>query len=101
VLLSEPGISSEQEQLLGIIVKESKRLSDSLNQFLVEVRAVPGTPGPLDLGPVVTELVTLLRNSPEVSQAHEVELESDAGPHVCLAERDHVVQVFWTWPATA
>ena len=95
VLLSEPGISSEQEQLLGIIVKESKRLSDSLNQFLVEVRAVPGTPGPLDLGPVVTELVTLLRNSPEVGQAHVVELESDAGPHVCLAERDHVVQVFW------
>jgi two-component system, NtrC family, sensor histidine kinase PilS len=95
VLLSEPGISSEQEKLLGIIVKESKRLSDSLNQFLVEVRAVPGTPGPLDLGPVVAELVTLLRNSPEVSQSHTVELESDDGSHVCLAERDHVVQVFW------
>jgi PAS domain S-box-containing protein len=95
VLLSEPGISGEQEQLLGIIVKESKRLSDSLNQFLVEVRAVPGTPGPLDLGPVVTELVTLLRNSPEVGRGHVVELDADQGPHVCLADRDHVVQVFW------
>jgi two-component system sensor histidine kinase PilS (NtrC family) len=95
VLLSEPGISPDQEQLLRIIVKESKRLSDSLNQFLVEARSVPGTPGPLDLGPVVTELVTLLRNSPEVGRGHVVELDADQGPHVCLAERDHVVQVFW------
>jgi signal transduction histidine kinase len=95
VLLSEPGISPDQEQLLRIIVKESKRLSDSLNQFLVEARSVPGTPGPIDLGPVVTELVTLLRNSPEVGRGHVVELDADQGPHVCLAERDHVVQVFW------
>jgi signal transduction histidine kinase len=95
VLLSEPGISDEHEQLLRIIVKESKRLSDSLNQFLVEARAMPGTPGPLDLGPVVTELVTLLRNSPEVGERHQVALEAESGPHVCLAERDHVVQVFW------
>lgn len=95
VLLSEPGISDEHEQLLRIIVKESKRLSDSLNQFLVEARAAPGTPGPLDLGPVVTELVTLLRHSPEVGERHLVELEAESGPHVCLAERDHIVQVFW------
>src|SRR5262245_41687064 len=73
VLLSE-SLSPEQESLLRIIVKESKRLSDSLNQFLVEVRSAPGSPGPLDLGPVVAELVTLLRNSPELSPAHAVAL---------------------------
>lgn len=95
VLLSEPDISSDQEQLLRIIVKESKRLSESLGQFLVEVRSAPGSPGPLDLGPVVNELVTLLRNSPEVSEGHVVELEADQGPHVCMADRDRIVQVFW------
>jgi len=95
VLLSEPHISEEQQQLLGIIVKESRRLSDSLNQFLVEVRPAPGSPGPLDLGPVVGELVTLLRNSPELGVSHAVELAMDAGPCVCMAERDQIVQVFW------
>ena len=95
VLLSEPGISTDQQQLLAIIVKESKRLSESLNQFLVEARTAPGEPGPVDLGPVVSELVTLLRNSPEVSVSHAVELEAGEGPHVCLADRDQIVQVFW------
>jgi two-component system sensor histidine kinase PilS (NtrC family) len=94
VLLSE-SLSPEQEALLRIIVKESKRLSESLNQFLVEVRSAPGSPGPLDLGPVAAELVTLLRNSPELSPAHTVELEADEGPYVCLADRDQIVQVFW------
>jgi two-component system, NtrC family, sensor histidine kinase PilS len=95
VLLQEPGISSDQQHLLAIIVKESKRLSESLNQFLVEARTAPGDPGPVDLGPVVSDLVTLLRNSPEVGAAHAVELEADEGPHVCLADRDQIVQVFW------
>jgi two-component system sensor histidine kinase PilS (NtrC family) len=94
VLLSE-SLSAEQEALLRIIVKESKRLSDSLNQFLVEVRSAPGSPGPLDLGPVMAELVTLLRNSPELSPAHAVEMQADEGPHVCIADRDQIVQVFW------
>jgi two-component system, NtrC family, sensor histidine kinase PilS len=95
VLLSESHISDEQQQLLGIIVKESRRLSDSLNQFLVEVRSAPGSPGPLDLGPMVRELVTLLRNSPELGTSHVVELDADEGPYVCMAERDQMVQVFW------
>jgi len=95
VLLSESHISDEMQQLLGIIVKESRRLSDSLNQFLVEVRSAPGSPGPLDLGPMVRELVTLMRNSPELGTGHAVELDADEGPYVCMAERDQMVQVFW------
>jgi len=95
VLLSESDISADQQQLLGIIVKESRRLSDSLNQFLVEVRSAPGSPGPLDLGPVVRDLVTLMRNSPELGAAHVVELNADEGPYVCMAERDQIVQIFW------
>jgi two-component system sensor histidine kinase PilS (NtrC family) len=95
VLMGEPNMSAEQGQLLAIITRESRRLSDALNQFLFQVRPASPSPGPVDLGPVIAEAVTLLRNAPEVSPAHRVEFESDEGPHVCLADRDQMLQVFW------
>jgi signal transduction histidine kinase len=49
----------------------------------------------VDLGPVIAEAVTLLRNAPEVSPEHDVQFNADAGPHVCMADRDQMLQVFW------
>jgi two-component system, NtrC family, sensor histidine kinase PilS len=95
VLLGEPNMSPEQNQLLAIITRESRRLSDALNQFLFQARPASPRPGPVDLGPVIAEAVTLLRNAPEVSPRHRVEFDSDEGPHVCMADRDQMLQVFW------
>jgi two-component system sensor histidine kinase PilS (NtrC family) len=95
VLMGEPNISPEQEHLLGIITRESRRLSDTLNRFLLHVRPSGHPLGPADLRPLVAEAITLLRNGPEVGVRHVVEFESDQGPHVCLADRDQITQVFW------
>jgi two-component system sensor histidine kinase PilS (NtrC family) len=95
VLMGEPNMSEEQEQLLAIITRESKRLSETLNHFLYQARpALPPT-GPVDIGRAVEEAVTLLRNGPEVRAGHSVEFEADEGPHVCLADPDQIKQVFW------
>jgi two-component system sensor histidine kinase PilS (NtrC family) len=95
VLMGEPNMSAEQEQLLAIITRESRRLSDALNQFLFQARPPSARPGPVDLGPVIAEAVTLLRNAPEVGPRHRVAFEADEGPHVCMADRDRMLQVFW------
>jgi two-component system sensor histidine kinase PilS (NtrC family) len=95
VLMSEPNISAEQERLLAIITRESKRLSDTLNQFLFQARPAQKRSGPADLGVIISETVDLLRNGPEVSPAHRVEFVSEQGPHVCLADPDQITQVFW------
>jgi two-component system sensor histidine kinase PilS (NtrC family) len=94
VLMSESSISSEQARLLDIIRRESKRLSDSLNSFLSQSRPVAPSVA-LDLKDVVAEAVTLLRNSPEVKPEHAIDFEADAGPHICLADRYQISQVFW------
>src|SRR5262245_42666452 len=65
VLLAESNISSEQARLLDIIRRESKRLSDSLNQFLLHTRVTPAPSEPVDLKAIIGEAVTLLRNAPE------------------------------------
>ena len=95
VLMGEPNMSAEQGQLLAIITRESRRLSDALNQFLFQARPKSPHPGPIDLGPVIAEAVTLLKNAPEVGPGHRVEFETDDGPHVCMADRDQMLQVFW------
>ena len=95
VLMGEPNISVEQGRLLAIITRESKRLSDTLNQFLYQARPSSSARGPVDVGRLVSEAVTLLRNGPEVGPTHTVEFEMDTGPHVCLADPDQITQVFW------
>lgn len=95
VLLAEPNLSEEQGHLLEIITRESRRLSDALNQFLFQARPTPALPGPVDITPVIEEAVILLRNGPEVGPSHRVEFEAQAGPHLCLADRDQIAQVFW------
>jgi two-component system sensor histidine kinase PilS (NtrC family) len=95
VLLSEPNNSQEHERLLEIITRESKRLSQTLEQFLFQVRPARHALEPVDLGPVLAEAAMLLRNGSEVGPNHVVEFRADEGPHLCLADRDQILQVFW------
>ncbi len=95
VLMAEPGISEEQQHLLDIIRRESRRLSEALTQFLRQARPTPARLEPLDLVPTIAEAVKLLRNAPEVQPGHEIEFEAGAGPLVCRADRDQILQVFW------
>jgi two-component system sensor histidine kinase PilS (NtrC family) len=95
VLMAEPGLADEQGRLLDIISRESKRLSDTLNRFLYQVRPSTRARGPIDLRPLVAETVTLLRNGLELRPDHSVAFEADGGPHVCLAEPDQIRQVLW------
>jgi two-component system sensor histidine kinase PilS (NtrC family) len=95
VLMAEPGISADQARLLAIITRESKRLSETLNQFLVQARPVARPRGPVDIRQVIAEAVTLLRNGPEVGPVHRLEFEAQEGPHLCLADPDQIAQVFW------
>jgi two-component system sensor histidine kinase PilS (NtrC family) len=96
VLLGEPNISADQEQLLRIITKESRRLSDTLNQFLFQARpSLPPAAGPVDLGRVLEEAFMLLRNGSEVKSGHRVTFDLQGGPHICVADPDQMTQVFW------
>ena len=95
VLMGGANISEEHEDLLRIITRESKRLSDTLNRFLFQAKPSGRPRGPVDVGPLVSEAVALLRNGPEVGPRHEVEFEAEDGPHVCLVDPDQITQVFW------
>ncbi len=70
VLMGEPALGEEQGHLLDIISRESKRLSDTLNQFLYQARPQQPPADPVDLRPIVESALTLLRNGSEVRPDH-------------------------------
>jgi two-component system, NtrC family, sensor histidine kinase PilS len=95
MLLSEPRLSVEQERLLSIIKRESLRLSDSLNQFLLQTRPDARSRGPVDIGRVLGQAVALLENSAEVRSRHSVEYVCESDGILCVADPDAITQVFW------
>src|SRR5260221_5785510 len=94
--MGEANISVEKSRLLAIITRESKRLSDTLNQFLYQARPSVGARGPVDVGRLISEAVTLLRNGPEVGPDHTVKFEIHRGPPACPPVPHQILQVFWT-----
>jgi two-component system, NtrC family, sensor histidine kinase PilS len=95
VLMGEPNISAEQERLLEIIRRESKRLSESVQQFLHQARPNGRPLEPVDIAPLISETVTLLKNDREVSPEHRIAFQAEPGAYVCMADRDQIIQVFW------
>src|SRR5207245_8854614 len=65
VLMGESNISEEQERLLAIITRESKRLSETLNHFLHQARPSLPPSGPVDIGRAVGEAGTRRRDGRE------------------------------------
>jgi two-component system sensor histidine kinase PilS (NtrC family) len=95
MLMGEPDVPKDHARLLAIITRESKRLSGTLNQFLFQSRPSDRPMEAVDLARVIGEAVTLLRNSPEVSERHRIDFRVDDVPLQCRGDADRIAQVFW------
>jgi two-component system sensor histidine kinase PilS (NtrC family) len=85
----------EHSRLMDIIVRESDRLSSTLNEFLAYARPLRFNPEPVDLGQVVEETVALLRNSAEVLPEHEISVKQPATPLRLFADSNQMKQISW------
>jgi two-component system sensor histidine kinase PilS (NtrC family) len=95
VLMGEEEASPERRRLLAIITRESRRLSETLNRFLMEHRPSAVQSVPVDIGPLIAEAVALLKNGPEVGQSRRVEFEAEPGFYHCHADAGQISQMFW------
>ncbi len=96
VLMSEPGMSARP----GAAARNHhERVAPSVRALCLGSCSRPNHPrlalSAVDLAPLVERAVALLRNGPEVLPTHSIRFEADEGPHVCLADRDRMTQVFW------
>jgi two-component system sensor histidine kinase PilS (NtrC family) len=95
VLKEGLGLGRENSRLMDIIVRESERLSGILNDFLLYARPRRFKPDDIDLREVVEETATLLRNSAEVQEDHEIVLKMPETRVQFFADANQMKQIAW------
>jgi two-component system sensor histidine kinase PilS (NtrC family) len=95
ILRQELPLSEEQSLLMDIVLRESDRLNETIGSFLAYARPQRNAFTRLDVRQVLTETATLLQNSPELLEAHEIRCDVPATPVWCLADEAQIRQIVW------
>jgi signal transduction histidine kinase len=95
VLKRDLDVSAENRDLMDIVLKESERISQSIDQFL-DLTAPPKiTPVPIDLAEILKETLLMLRQSGELTSRIEIEGNYSDLPVPYQGNAHHFKQVFW------
>lgn len=95
VLRHELPLSEDQGQLMDIVLRESDRLNETIKSFLAYARPQQFDVRPLDLRRVVQDAATLLRNSPDVDEAHTIEVDVPDQAVIVEADENQIRQIVW------
>jgi two-component system, NtrC family, sensor histidine kinase PilS len=95
ILRQELPLTTEQEQLMDIVLRESERLNTTIKSFLAYARPQRFSVTRFDLRRPVNDAALLLRNSSEVQEGHSIEV--DVPPHEVWYEADEgqIKQIVW------
>jgi two-component system sensor histidine kinase PilS (NtrC family) len=95
ILRQELPLSAEQEQLMDIVLRESDRLNDTIRSFLAYARPQRFAVARLDVRRALNDAAALLRNSADLHDKHQVDV--DVPPHELWYEADEgqIKQIVW------
>ena len=95
MLKLELPLSTDQAQLMDIVLKESERLNQTIQSFLAYARPQRFSLQKLDLRPLVHETAMLLRNSTDIEDRHHIEVEQSDTPVMIDADEGQIRQIIW------
>jgi two-component system sensor histidine kinase PilS (NtrC family) len=95
ILRQELPLSSDQAQLMDIVLRESERLNDTIRSFLAYARPQRFELQQLDLRGVVQDTATILRNSTEIGDRHTIEVTLSEDEVLVEADENQVRQIVW------
>jgi len=95
VLRGELPLSTEQAQLMDIVLRESDRLNGTIRSFLTYARPSPVAVARIDVRRAVEDTAKLLRTSPELSEHHHVALSVPEAPVWLDADENQLKQIMW------
>jgi len=85
----------QAQELMDIVIRESERLSKTIDGFLEYARPGPFEPEQVDLLQLVKDTIALLANSVELRPDHKLEVLSPPGAYISLVDPNQIRQVFW------
>jgi two-component system sensor histidine kinase PilS (NtrC family) len=95
ILRQELPLSSEQEQLMDIVLRESERLNTTIRSFLAYARPQRFQIERFDMRRSLNDTALLLRNSPEVHEGHEILVDVPDTELWCEADEGQIKQIVW------
>lgn len=95
MLKQELPLSTDQAQLMDIVLRESERLNQTIKSFLAYARPQRFQVQRLDLRQMVQETAMLLRNSTEVAERHTIDVRLPDQPVLIDADEGQVRQIIW------
>ena len=95
ILRQELPLSTEQEQLMDIVLRESERLNTTIRSFLAYARPQRFEIARFDVRRALNDTALLLRNSAEVHEGHEIALDVPATELWYEADEGQIKQIIW------
>lgn len=95
MLRAEMKSDSSETELMEIILRESDRLNRIISDFLTYARPRSIVQSKVDVGELLQQTFTLLRNSSEIHESHIIEAKSPDEPVLTNADSEQLRQVFW------
>jgi two-component system sensor histidine kinase PilS (NtrC family) len=95
ILRQELPLSTEQEQLMDIVLRESERLNATIRSFLAYARPQRFQIARFDVRRALNDTALLLRNSAEVRDGHEILVDLPSSELWYEADEGQIKQIVW------
>ena len=95
ILRQELPLSTEQEQLMDIVLRESERLNTTIRSFLAYARPQRFQIARFDVRRALNDTALLLRNSAEVRDGHEILVDVPSSELWYEADEGQIKQIVW------
>ncbi|HKB12827.1 MAG TPA: ATP-binding protein [Vicinamibacterales bacterium] len=95
ILRQELPLSSEQEQLMDIVLRESERLNTTIRSFLAYARPQRFQIARFDVRRALNDTALLLRNSSELREGHEITVDVPPRELWYEADEGQIKQIVW------
>jgi len=95
LLNDELALNEEQKELMNIVIRESKRVSESIEQFLNVTPKGEAEYSDIDLSALAKETITLLEKSGELNGMHRITGNFRSNKVKYWGQADHFKQIFW------
>ena len=95
ILRQELPLSTEQEQLMDIVLRESERLNTTIRSFLAYARPQRFQIERFDVRRAHNDTALLLRNSAEVLEGHDIAVDVPASELWYEADEGQIKQIVW------
>jgi two-component system sensor histidine kinase PilS (NtrC family) len=95
ILRDELPLTSEQSQLMDIVLRESDRLNETIRNFLAFAKPQRSAATDFDVRRIVSDAARLLENNADVTDKHAIVVDVPPDPVMLHADEAQIRQIVW------